>query len=117
MGFVLLYLFIGTVIAEVIIFIYAVGFANPEEQEQAKRISQKAIRNVKVPAVPFLTTPAYESAAATGAYSIMPVRVVGAFMVIWYIIIPTIWTMYSLFTTSPHIQEIWGLMMKAAIGG
>lgn len=110
-----IYFFAGALIVELIIC-FNVIIVSPEEKEKAKEISQKAIRSVKVPCIPFLTTAAYESAAATGAYSIMPVKTIGYFMIVWYIIIPVIWLTYKLLTAPLEFQELWSLGMKAMAG-
>ncbi len=112
----IIYFFGGTIICELIILFYASIFATSEEKEKAREISQRTVCDIKVPPIPLLTMPIYESAAATGPYSIMPVRIIGWFMLIWYIIIPVIWLIYKLLTAPPKFQELWNLGMKAIVG-
>lgn len=115
-----IYALIGTVIAETIILGYYKWFATLEEKQKSREISKEAIKRVdkRFPfVIPVITASAYESASVVGPYAIMPVGTVSAFLFAWYFIVPGVWLCYKLFTAPPEIQELFGLMMRAAAGG
>ena len=106
----------GFAIVELIIQLYAAYFATPKEKEQARKISYESLDSLpsSLAYIPFLGSDLVTSALAKGPYSIAPVTIVGGFIFVWYLLIPTI---LISFVAPIENREAWFSAIRIIGGG
>lgn len=97
----------GFLIIELIVQLYAVYFATPEEKQLARKISHENLNSIPdfIPFSHILVPDAF----ATGPWSIAPIITVSGFIFVWYLLIPTI---LISFVAPTEVREVWFLAMR-----